>query len=150
MARFIDSDYFTRLFELAQGLGGGFFLVVVGVEFEGCIELSDSLILLVEALSHLGEEEMSFGIVGDGLDGVFEAQIGGVEVALVAVEACYLQIFFEAFVVGLGLLDLGELAPGVDTVAAGIIEGRIIGVGGLVGIGRVGAGLVRIGRRRGG
>ena len=37
MAGFIDSDYFTRLFELAQGLGGGFFLVVVGVEFEGAL-----------------------------------------------------------------------------------------------------------------
>jgi hypothetical protein len=73
MAGFIDSDYFTRLFEIAQGLGGGFFLVVVGVEFEGSVELCYSLVLLVEALRHLGEEEMGFGVVGDRFDCVFAA-----------------------------------------------------------------------------
>ncbi len=33
---------------------------------------------------------MGFGIVGDGFDGVFAAQVCGVEVALVAIEVGYL------------------------------------------------------------
>ena len=77
---------------------------------------------------------MGFGVVGDGLDGVFAAQVGGVEVALVAIEAGYFQVFFEAFVVGLGLLDLGELAAGVDAVAASVFEGWAVGVAGWSGL----------------
>jgi hypothetical protein len=149
MAGFIDSAYFTRLVKFAKGFIGGFFLGIAGIKFQGGVELSDGLVFLVEALRHLSEEEVGFGIVWDSFDGVFAAQVSGVEVALVAVEAGYFEIFLKPFIVGLRLLNLGELAAGIDAVAAGVFERRAVRVGRLVGVGLIGVGLIRAGGRRG-
>lgn len=55
---------------------------------------------------------MGLGIVGFDLDRVFGALIGGFEVSSIFVELRYVQVFGDALVVGLEILDLGEFAAG--------------------------------------
>ena len=75
-----------------------------------------------------GQDEVGLGIVGLDLDSVFGAQIGGVEVAAVFIELRYAEVFGDAFVVGLEILDLGEFAAG-GSGAGGVSAEARTGVG---------------------
>ncbi len=71
----------------------------------------------------MSQDEVGLGIVGLDLDCVFGAQIGGVEVAAVFVELRYAEVFCDAFVVGLEILDLGEFAAGGSGAGGAIGRG---------------------------
>lgn len=58
----------------------------------------------------MGQDEVGLSVARLGLDCVFGALIGSVEVAAVFVELRYADVFRDAFVVGLEILDLGEFA----------------------------------------
>ena len=102
----------SELLELRESFSGLFDLVAFGFELEVSVELGDGFVAFLEFLGEMGQDEVGLGIFGLDLDCVLGTLIGGVEVAAVFVEFRYAEVFCDAFVVGLEILDLGEFAAG--------------------------------------
>lgn len=116
------------LLQLCEGFLRGFGFFTVGVELQVGLILGDGFIFLLHLLRDLGQGKVSGGVVGLNGNGFFGAEVGALIVFVAHIKLCDAEVLVDALVVGLNLLDLGELA--VDGGPFGHIT---VGVGGEVG-----------------
>jgi hypothetical protein len=95
----------VQIFERSLGLFG---LFAAGIELEISLVFGDGFVLFLHLLGDLGEGKVTGGVVGLYLNGIFGAEISALKVFVVQVELRNLEVFVDAFVVRLNVLDFGK------------------------------------------
>jgi hypothetical protein len=127
-----------KLSQFVEGLLGFSLLLALGVKLEIGFELGDGFVLLLQLLGNLCKGEVGGGVVGLDFDGVLGTKVGTLKVAITHIKFGDAKILVDTLIVGLHLLDFGELAMGGGAFGALVLEGRP-DVGRSVGIAAAGA-----------